>query len=81
MVFIPFFLNVYLGFLSGSVVKNLPANSDVGSTSGSGRLPTEENGNTFKYSCLGNPMDTGVWWTTVHGVARVGRKLVFIYLF
>ena len=29
------------------------------------------NGNPFQYSCLGNPMDRGAWWATVHRVARV----------
>ena len=23
-----------------------------------------------QYSCLGNPTDEGVWWVTVHGVAK-----------
>ena len=27
-----------------------------------------ENGNLLQYSCLGNPMDRGVWWAIiVHG--------------
>ena len=30
----------------------------------------EENGNPFQYSCLGNPMDRGVWQATVHGVTK-----------
>ena len=25
------------------------------------------NGNPLHYSCLENPIDRGVWWTTVHG--------------
>ena len=28
------------------------------------------NGNPLQYSCLENPMDGGVWWATVHGVAK-----------
>ena len=49
-----------LGFLSGSVVKNLSANAkDVGSISGSGRSPRKGNGNPLQYSCLGNPMNRG----------------------
>ena len=45
------------GFLSGSVVKNLPANAgDSGSIPGSGRSPEEGNGNLLQYYCLGNPM-------------------------
>ena len=54
------------GFPGGSVVKNSPANagdaSDVGSIPGSGRSPGVGNGNPLQYSCLGNPMDSGVWW-------------------
>ena len=50
------------GFPSGSVVKNPPANSgDVGSIPGSRRSPGEGNGNSFQYSCLGNPMNKGAW--------------------
>jgi len=48
------------GFPSGSVVKNLPANSgDAGSTPGLERSPGEGNGNALQYSCLGNPMGKG----------------------
>ena len=28
------------------------------------------NGNPLQYSCLGNPMESGAWWATVHGVAE-----------
>ena len=28
------------------------------------------NGNLLRYPCLGNPMDRGAWWVTVHGVAK-----------
>ena len=44
---------------------------DPVSIPGSGRSPGEGNGNPLHYSCLGNPMDRGAWWATVHGVARV----------
>ena len=48
------------------MVKNMPVNAgDVGSIPGSGRSPGEGNGNPIRYSCLGNPMDTGAWWATV----------------
>ena len=30
----------------------------------------EGNGNPFQYSYLGNPMDGGAWWATVHGVLK-----------
>ena len=53
------------------MVKNSPANAgDVGLIPGSGRSPGEGNGNIFQYSCLGNPMDRGAWWATVHRVAK-----------
>ena len=58
----------------GTVVKNPPANAgdirDLGLISGSGRSPGEGHGNPFQYSCLKNPMDRGVWKTTVYGVAK-----------
>ena len=53
----------YIGFLSGTVVKNLPANArdirDVGSIPVLGRSPGERNNNPLQYSCLVNPMDRG----------------------
>ena len=41
-----------------------------GSIPGLGRSPGEGNGNLLQYSCLGNPMNRGAWWATVHGVAK-----------
>ena len=32
--------------------------------------PGEGNGNPLQYSCLGNPMDRGVWGATFHGLAK-----------
>ena len=53
------------------MVKNSLAKSgDVGSIPGSGRSPGEVNGNPLQHFCLGNPKDRGVWWATVHGVAK-----------
>ena len=37
--------------------------------------PGEGNGNPLQYSCLGNPMDGGAWWATVHGVAKSQTRL------
>ena len=60
-----------MGFPGGSAVKNLPINAgDAVSIPGSGRFPGEGNGSPRQYSCLGNPMDRGAWWATVHGVAK-----------
>ena len=42
----------------------------TGSISGLGRSPEERTGNPLQYSCLGNPMDRGAWWATVHGVTE-----------
>ena len=38
----------------------------------SGSYPGERNGNhsPLQYSCLGNPMNIGAWWATVHGGAK-----------
>ena len=60
-----------MGFLDGSAGKESAYNvGDLGLIPGLGRSPGEENGNPLQYSCLGNPMDRGGWWTTVHGVTK-----------
>ena len=43
---------------------------DPGSIPGSRRSPKKEMANPVQYSRLGNPMDRGTWWATVHGVAK-----------
>ena len=54
------------------MVKNLPASAgDPGSIPGSGTCPGEGHGNAPQYFYLENPVDRGVWWATVHGVARI----------
>ena len=35
----------------------------------------EWNGNPLQYFCLGNPMDRGAWWATVHGVVKSRTQL------
>ena len=35
-----------------------------------GISPGGAHGNSLQYSCLENPMDRGVWWPTVHRVAK-----------
>ena len=35
----------------------------------------EGDGTPFQYSCLENPMDGGVWWAAVHGVAKSWTQL------
>ena len=55
------------------MVKNSPAMQkmhvgDMGLVPGSGRSPGGGQGNPLQYSCLGNPMNRGVWQATVHGI-------------
>ena len=61
------------------MVKNPPASAgdigDMGSIPGLGRSPGEGNGNPLQYSYLGNPMNRGAWWATVHGVAKSQTQL------
>ena len=63
-----------MGFPAGSVVKNPLANAGdvrgVGLIPGLCRSPGEGDGNPLQDSCLGNPMDRGAWWSTVHGVVK-----------
>ena len=47
----------------------------MGSIPGLGRAPGEGNGYPFQYSYLGNPMDRGAWWATVHGVTKSQTQL------
>ena len=49
---------------------NAGALGDVDSIPGSGRSPGGGKGNSLQYCCLGNPIDRGAWWATVHGVAK-----------
>ena len=60
-----------MGFLGGSVVKNIPAKAgDKGLIPGLGRSPGGGNGTQLQYSCLENSMDRGGWWAIVHGVTK-----------
>ena len=43
---------------------------DMGSILGSGKTPGGGNGNPLQYPWLGNPMDRGAWWATVHRVTK-----------
>ena len=59
------------GFPRGSEDKASARNAgDLGSSPGLGRSPETGNGNPLQYSYLGNPMDRGARWATVHGVAK-----------
>ena len=52
---------------------------DGGSILELGRPPGEGNGYPLQYSCLGNPMERGAWWATVHGVIK-GRTWLSIHM-
>ena len=59
------------GFPGGSDGKESACKAgDLGSIPGSGRFPGEGNGYSLQYSCLGNPMEKGAWWATVHSAAK-----------
>ena len=60
---------------SGSVVKNLPANTaDTGMIPGLGRSPGEGKGYPLQYSGLENSMDC-----KVHGVAKSRTRLSYLH--
>ena len=60
-----------MDFPGGSDGKETGCNAgDLGSILGLGRSPGEGNVSPLQYSCLGNLMDRGAWWVTVHGVAK-----------
>ena len=72
-------IHMSLGFPDGAGVKNSPASAgdkrDLGLIPGSGRSPGEGHGTPLQHSCLGNPMDRGAWWATVHGVEKGQTRL------
>ena len=47
----------------------------MSSAPGLSRAPGEGYSNPPQYSGLGNPMDGGAWWVTVHGVAKGQAQL------
>ena len=61
------------------MVKNPPANTgdtgDRGSIPGLGQSPGEGNGNPLQILLPGNPMNTGAWQATLHGVAKSQIRL------
>ena len=51
------------------MVKRLPAMQETWVRS-LGREDPLEKGMALQYSCLENPMDRGIWWATIHRVAK-----------
>ena len=72
-------MRVREGFQRVQLVKNLHANvgdaRHVSLIPGSGKSPGERNGNPLWYSCLENPVDRGVWYASVHGIAKSQTRL------
>ena len=64
-----------LGFLGKELVCQCRRHKRHSSIPRSGRSPGGGNGNPLLYSCLGNPMDRGAWWATVHGVTKSQMRL------
>ena len=61
---------------TGSDGKGSACNAgDLGLIPGSGRSPGEGPGNPLQYFYLGNSMDRGAWWPTVHGTAKSWKLL------
>ena len=73
-IYIHTYIHTHAGFTGGSVIKNLPANirdtGDMDWIPELGKSSRGGNGNPLQYSCLGNPMDKGAWWATVHRIAN-----------
>ena len=59
-----------MGFLDGTVVKNLPAIQEMMVRSLGGEDPLEKEVATHSNILLGNPKDRGAWQATVHGVTE-----------
>ena len=59
-----------MGFLDGTVVKNLPAIQEMMVRSLGGEDPLEKEVATHSSILLGNPKDRGAWQATVHGVTE-----------
>ena len=65
------FAYVFPGATSGKEsASNAGHIREVGLIPGLGRSLGEGHGNPLQYSCLGNPVDRGVWWATVHRVTK-----------
>ena len=63
------------GLPCGPVSKESACNAEnPGLILGSGRSCGGRNGNPLQSSCLGDPMDRGAWWATVHGVTTAGHN-------
>ena len=81
------YFNICVGGFPGGSDSKQPTCSvgDLGLTPGLERSPGEGNGYPLNSSCLGNPMDRGAWWATLHGVTKsqawlTSAHLIFILI-
>ena len=64
------------GFPRSSVSKESTCNAgDPSSTPGLIGFPGEGNSNPLEYSCLGNPKESGAWWSRVLGLTKSWTQL------
>ena len=65
------------------MVKNFACNAgdmgDMGLIPGSGISSGGGHGRPLQYSCQENLMDRGVWWVTVHRVAKSWRLSMYAH--
>ena len=64
-----------MGFPGGSVVKNPPVNAGDASLVLWSEISWRRKWQPISVFYLGNPMDRGAWWATVHGVANSWTQL------
>ena len=68
LLYLLYLLNAYYG---ATVVKESACQCRTcGYDHWIGKIPWKGNDNPLQYSCLGNPMEGGAWWATIHGVAK-----------
>ena len=68
LLYLSYLLNAYYG---ATVVKESACQCRTcGYDHWIGKIPWKGNDNPLQYACLGNPIDGGAWWATIHGVAK-----------
>ena len=61
---------MYQSVKNPPVVQTACIAGDTSSIPELGISPGEGNGNALQDSSLGNPIDRGVWWATVHRITK-----------
>ena len=62
-------ITTFKSVMVAQIVKNLPAMQEI-QVQSFWKSPREGHGNPLQYPCLGNAMDRGAWWATVHGATE-----------